>query len=424
MLIWLATRNVSTDSISLGLGKQQIILGFPWLQEQNPEINWKTGIIEWQTEPEPEHEEQSMEMELWKPDTLPRTFPTLPFIEEIEDEEFEKNRTTNPIIMETPEYPIVDLKEETGKWTPETEPSIPIFSMDFYKDDGEEVEEIWIYAHRTLAMELAIQENLKKEELTNEQMVPSEFHEYLDVFSKTKAGRFPESKPWDHKVEMKEGFEPKSFKNYNLTPEEQIKLDKFLKDNLDKGYIRPLQSLMASPFFFVKKKDGKLHPCQDYQYLNECTIKNAYPLPLISDIMDRLKDATYFTKLDIQAGYNNVRIKEGDQWKGAFKTNQGLFKLTAMFFGMCNSPATFQSMMDEIFVDLVKDEQMIVYIDDLFFHAETKEKLAEITRSVLQQCRDNDLFLKAKKCEFYQMKTEYLPRGRETWLRISSYAST
>ena len=138
---------------------------------------------------------------------------------------------------------------------------------------------------------------------------------------------------------MKEGFEHKSFKNYNLTLEEQVELDSFLKENLEKGYICPSQSPMASQFFFVKKKDGKLRPCQDYQYLNDWTIKNAYPLPLISELMDKLKGANYFSKMDIHWGYNNIRIKEGDEWKAAFKTNKGLFEPTVMFFGMCNSPA-------------------------------------------------------------------------------------
>ena len=92
----------------------------------------------------------------------------------------------------------------------------------------------------------------------DEELIPKE---YLDIFSEEKAARFPESKPWDHKIEMKEGFKPKSFKNYNLTPAEQLKLDNFLKENLEEGYIRPSESPMASPFFFVSKKDRKLRPC-------------------------------------------------------------------------------------------------------------------------------------------------------------------
>jgi Reverse transcriptase (RNA-dependent DNA polymerase) len=152
---------------------------------------------------------------------------------------------------------------------------------------------------------------------------------------------------------MKERFEPKLFKNYNLTPVEQNKLDKFLKENLEKRYIRPSQSPMASPFFFVSKKDGKLQPCQDYRYLNDWTIKNSYPLPLISEIMDKLKGAKYFTKLDVHWKYNNIQIRKGVEWKAAFKTNKKLFKPMVMFFGMCNSPATFQAMMDDIFMTMI-----------------------------------------------------------------------
>jgi hypothetical protein len=117
--------------------------------------------------------------------------------------------------------------------------------------------DVWI--HKTnITMELPIEENSKKTDKTDEQLVPAEYHEYLDIFSKEKAHCFPESRPWDHKIEMKEGFEPKSFKNYNLTLAEQIELDKLLKENLEKGYIQPSQSPMAFPFFFVSKKDGKL----------------------------------------------------------------------------------------------------------------------------------------------------------------------
>jgi hypothetical protein len=105
---------------------------------------------------------------------------------------------------------------------------------------------------------------------------------------------------WDHKIELKEGFQPKSFKTYNFTLEEQKELDQWIHGNLEKEYIQPSQSPMASPFFYVKKKDGKLRPCQDYRYLNDWMIKNAYPLPLISELTDKLAGAKYFTKLDVR----------------------------------------------------------------------------------------------------------------------------
>ena len=151
-------------------------------------------------------------------------------------------------------------------------------------------------------------------------MVPPEFHDYLDIFDKEKAARFPESRPWDHAIDLREGFVPKRAKNYNLSPIEQEATKTFVEENEAKGYIRKSQSPQASSFFFVSKKDGTLRPCQDYRYLNEWTIKNAYPLPLISELLDKLKNAKHFTKLDLQQGYNNIRIKKGDQWKAAFLT--------------------------------------------------------------------------------------------------------
>src|SRR6202789_2585575 len=198
--------------------------------------------------------------------------------------------------------------------------------------DFAEPDEIWINTKTSNSIEFHLEHDEKKKEIPLNQQIPAEYHEYLDVFDEEKADRFPDSRPWDHKIDLKDGFLPKSFKTYNLTPEEQSELDKFLKDNLGKEYIRPSQSPMGSPFFFVKKKDGKLRPCQDYRYLNEWTIKNAYPLPLIPVLTDRIKEAKYFTKLDVRWGYNNIQIREGDQWKAAFRTNKGLYEPTVMFF--------------------------------------------------------------------------------------------
>jgi RNase H-like domain found in reverse transcriptase/Reverse transcriptase (RNA-dependent DNA polymerase)/Integrase zinc binding domain len=267
--------------------------------------------------------------------------------------------------------------------------------------------DVWI--HKTnITTELAIEENSKKTDKTDKQLIPAEYHEYLDIFSKKKAHHFPELRPWDHKIEMKEGFEPKLFKNYNLTLAEQIKLDKLLRENLEKGYIRPSQLPMASLFFFVSKKDGKLWPCQDYWFSNDWMVKNSYPLPLILKIMDKLKGAKYFTKQDVHWGYNNVQIRKEDEWKAAFKMNKGLFEPTVMFFGMCNSLATFQAMMDDIFMTMIDNRLVIVYMDDILIFADTKEELERITKLVLEKLREHDLFLKAKKCKFCQTRIECL----------------
>jgi hypothetical protein len=143
-------------------------------------------------------------------------------------------------------------------------------------------------------------------------------------------------------------------------------------------------------------------------YLNSWTVKNAYPIPLISAIIDKLKTARIFTKFDVRKGYNNVRIKDGDQWKAAFKTNRGLFEPMVMFFGLCNSPATFQAMMNNLFRDLIDGGVVIVYLDDILIFTDTLDKHRKVVKKVLQILKDDDLYLKPEKCEFEKNRIEYL----------------
>ena len=126
------------------------------------------------------------------------------------------------------------------------------------------VKQLWINSKTNISMKLAQNENAKKEERSVKEMVPTELHDYLDVFDKETAARFPESRPWDHAIDLKEDFVPQDCKVYPLTLPEHEKMCEFIDENLAKGYIRPSKSPMASPFFFVDKKDGKLRPCQDY----------------------------------------------------------------------------------------------------------------------------------------------------------------
>jgi len=165
---------------------------------------------------------------------------------------------------------------------------------------------------------------------------------------------------------------------------------------------------MAAPVFFIKKKDGSLRLVQDYRALNSITVKNKYPLPLISELVSQLRGARYFTKLDVHWGFNNVRIKPGDEWKVAFRTNQGLFEPLVMFFGMTNSLATFQTMMNDIFQNLIAEGIVVVYLDDILIFTKTKEEHAQAVRRVLQVLKENKLFLRLEKCEFYKQRIEYL----------------
>jgi hypothetical protein len=139
-----------------------------------------------------------------------------------------------------------------------------------------------------------------------------------------------------------------------MTRDEDTALEKFLDEMVARGYIRPSKSPYASPFFFVKKKDGKLRPVQDYRQLNSHTVQNQYPPPLISQLISNLSGTYIFSKLDVLQGYNNVCIKKGDEWKAAFKTKFGHWEPLIMFFGLTNSPSTFQEMMNVIYKDTIK----------------------------------------------------------------------
>ncbi|GAW00909.1 reverse transcriptase-RNase H-integrase [Lentinula edodes] len=165
---------------------------------------------------------------------------------------------------------------------------------------------------------------------------------------------------------------------------------------------------MASPFFFVKKKDGTLRPVQDYRKLNDMTVKNRYPLPLIQELIDKLKNSKIFTKMDVRWGFNNIRIKEGDEWKAAFRTNRGLFEPTVMFFGLTNSPATFQAFMNHILRELIDQGHVIVYMDDILIFTDNIEEHRIIVRKVLDILKANKLYLKPEKCTFEAREVEYL----------------
>jgi len=182
-------------------------------------------------------------------------------------------------------------------------------------------------------------------------MVPPQFHAYLNVFKKAPSERMPVCKPWDHAIDLNPNFVPQKSKLYPMSPTEQQEVRDFVDNQLKKGYIRPTKSPQTFPVFFIPKKDGKKQMVQDYRYLNKGTTKNNYLLPLIPELIDHIGDAKVFTKLDLWWGYNNVRIKEGDEWKVAFTCQDGTFEPLVIFFGLCNLPGTFQTMMNEVFHD-------------------------------------------------------------------------
>ena len=172
--------------------------------------------------------------------------------------------------------------------------------------------------------------------------IPTYYHCHAQVFDEEASFRFPPAREEDHVITLKPDAPSElKCKVYPQTTAEEEATRTFINKHLEKGYIIKSHSPYTSPFFFRKKKDGKLRPIMDYQVLNSWTVKDEYPLPLINTILERLQGKELFTKFDIRWGYENIHIREEDQWKAAFKTPLGLFQPRVMFFGLTNSPATF-----------------------------------------------------------------------------------
>ena len=190
----------------------------------------------------------------------------------------------------------------------------------------------------------------KEPDKTNLEDLPKYIQPFTHLFNKKKFKKLLERHKWDHEINLTEEA-PRGLnaKAYAMTLKEEEALNQWLDEQLKAGLIMEFKSRYTAPYFYIPKKDGSLWLVQDYRKLNQVIIKNKTPLSLIGEVIDKLKEAKYFNKLDLIWGYNNIQIKEGDKWKAAFLTNKGLFKPQVMYFGLCNSPGTFQRMMNSIF---------------------------------------------------------------------------
>jgi hypothetical protein len=241
------------------------------------------------------------------------------------------------------------------------------------------------------------------------QHIPLEYQKFTDtVFSKTEADKLPPHRPYDHRIPLEPNQTP-PFANriYPLSPKELEALRTYLSENLEKGFIRPSHSPCSAPILFVRKADGTLRLCVDYRALNKITIKTRYPLPLITELFDRLRNAKYFTKFDVRDGYNRLRVAPGEEWKTAFKCRYGQYEYTVMPFGLCNAPGTFQHYMNDTFQDYV-DRFLIIYLDDLLVYSSTLAEHKEHVALVLKRLETAGLYLKPSKCVFHATEVPFL----------------
>ncbi|KAH0689359.1 hypothetical protein KY289_016717 [Solanum tuberosum] len=223
--------------------------------------------------------------------------------------------------------------------------------------------------------------------------------EFPEVFPDDLPGVPPE-REIDFGVDLIPDTRPISIPPYIMALAELKELKEQLKDLLDKGFIRPNVSPWGAPVLFVRKKDGSLRMCIDYRQLNKVTIKNKYPLPMIDDLFDQLQGASCFSKIDLRSGYHQLKVREYDIPKTAFRTRYGHYEFLVMSFGLTNAPATFMDLMNRVFKPYL-DMFVIVFIDDILIYSRNEEDHASHLRIVLQTLKDRELYVKFSKCEFW-----------------------
>ncbi|KAL0551618.1 hypothetical protein IC582_010707 [Cucumis melo] len=230
--------------------------------------------------------------------------------------------------------------------------------------------------------------------------------DYPDVFPEELPG-LPPHREVEFAIELEPGTVPISRTPYRMAPAELKELKVQLQELLDKGFIRPSVSPWGAPVLFVKKKDGSMRLCIDYRELNKVTVKNRYPLPRIDDLFDQLQGATVFSKIDLRSGYHQLRIKDEDVPKTAFRSRYGHYEFIVMSFGLTNAPAVFMDLMNRVFREFL-DTFVIVFIDDILIYSKTEAEHEEHLRMVLQTLRDNKLYAKFSKCKFWLKQVSFL----------------
>ncbi|KAG9186916.1 hypothetical protein G6011_01003 [Alternaria panax] len=336
----------------MDLGELEMLIGYDWLEAHNPAIDWRKGTM---LRREPARKVAGVRHEI---------------------------RPTNQSSPREGRF---------GKISPHKIARI-------YAKDPQRVGVIWIRRVATT----------KEGPLPLE--IPREYQtdEFRELFEENEATDLADHQDWDHEIILDEGAKLSPGPMYPIAPEHDAELRDYIQKNLKKGFIRPGSGPMASPILFVKKPNGKWRLCVDYRRLNSVTRKNRYPLPLITELMDRLQGAKWFTKFDVREGFYRIRIKEGHEWMTAFKTKYGLFEYTVMPFGLTNAPATFQSVINNALHEYL-GIFATAYLDDVLVYSRgSLEEHVEHVKKVLRKLREYKLYLQPGKCEFHVKETEFL----------------
>ncbi|KAJ1578002.1 hypothetical protein NDA12_001262 [Ustilago hordei] len=374
MQVSIGTHNLGVVEASVAdTADYDLILGFTELRRLKPTIQWDTGQLEFKTQEQDRPPRRPPEAA--RAGDLTMRGPTL------HGNEFVSAERILRAALEDGPIGFMLLEEPPS--------SLPAFGfVPTGADKGVEME-------------------VEEDKVVTAADIPKPYQHLRDVFDEVEADKLPHHTEHDLHLELIEGGKPPQGPLYLKGPKEMSELRRYLDENLEKGFIRPSKSPARSPVLFVPKKDGGLRLCVDYRGLNEITVKNRAPLPLIEEQLFLLRKARIYTKLDLRAAYNLIRIAKGDEWKTAFGTQLGLYEYLVMPFGLANAPAHFQSFINDIFRDII-GVYVVVYLDDFLIFSDTEEVHVKHVTEVLTRLRSNRLFAKLSKCEFHTKTVEFL----------------